>query len=197
MDAIETRLINATIELGAARPESQSFSVREIAASCGLSSYPIFSHYGGKEGLVNAAMIWILETSVTRFEQGMKPKETFAEKFRRLLEEGINHPSQVRFLINYGLWFEKSEEDPKRLELAYRSGLASGKKLLPLLGIVFDSDDTCFLIYCSLLRQLTYASLTILNGEAGDVKAYLDTVSEEMSFGFRYFDDKERAERHG
>jgi AcrR family transcriptional regulator len=68
MDAIETRLINATIELGAARPESQSFSVWEIAASCGLSSYPIFSHYGGKEGLVNAAMIWILETSVTRFE---------------------------------------------------------------------------------------------------------------------------------
>lgn len=197
MDAIESRLIDATIELGALRPQSQSFSLREIATKCGLSTYPIFFHYGGKEGLVNAAMNWILATSVTLFEEGMKPQESFAEKIQRLLEEGIAHPSQVRFLVNYGLWFEKSEEDPKRLELAYQSGLANGKKLLTLLGLTYDSDDTCFLIFCSLLRQLSYASLTVLNEEAGDVQSYLAIVSEEIRFGLRYFDEKEEKARHG
>lgn len=197
MDAIETRLITATIELGALRPQSQSFSLREIATKSGLSTYPIFFHYGGKEGLVNAAMDWILEAAIARFEEGMKPGESFAEKLHRLLEEGISHPSHVRFLMNYGLWFEKSEEDPKRLELAYRSGLTHGKKLLTLLGLTYDNDDTCFLVFCSLLRQLAYASLTILNGEAGEVQSYLATVSEEIRFGLRYFDEKEGKTRHG
>lgn len=163
MDEIELRLIQATIECGAKHPRKKSFSVKTIAETAGLSTYPIFLHFKTSQNLINVSLRYALEEGIERFRSSSKESDSFEQKVERLVAIFCSMPTEMAFLANYGVWFERTESDPERQAIARDVGVRLGQEMLPLLGIPLGEEDETFLICSALLRQLIYTSQTIRN----------------------------------
>jgi AcrR family transcriptional regulator len=188
MKAIEEALIAATIEEGALHPSNKGFSTKTISQKCGVSEFTLYSRYATKEDLIIAALMDVTRRFGTQAKELDEKAASFEDFASQLLDYCLASPNDLRYLVNYGIWIAKNEEDPEKIKLSIASSLLGAVYCHRFLDL--ETPEEKILVWSSFVRQLIYAAQMMLDDQSGHQppKAMLLKI---MLGGVRAFAPKE------
>jgi AcrR family transcriptional regulator len=161
-------ILEETIRLGGNSEANRSFSTRDIAASCGLSEYAIFSRYKSKDILLAKAGEQVYQKLSAEAIHLADSTNTVHDFFNLYLDWLIENPTLTFFTLNYGHGVPHIAPLADDRTTHREKVINDAASILGKFGI--EPTEDYLLLWSYILRHLIYFAAYVLNDPRTDTK---------------------------
>jgi AcrR family transcriptional regulator len=182
---IDSKIIHATISLGGTNDANRDFSTKDIATSCGVSEFVIFSHFKNKDQLMIAADHAVYRKIIGEARLLTENPISMHDFVNLYLDWFLAHPELTFFALNYG--HGVPHVVPIKDDHTVHGAMMAedAKRLFRNFNI--HEDDEFLLVWAYTLRHLIYFAGHLLNYPASDTLPERLQIEKLLNHGLQAF----------